>query len=80
MSLPDRIIIVGGRLKMADGTSLRVYLKQWQESNAISDGTKVNVVLRDKLLPHAAIENPQYRRVNLSKIKLSPGDELALAS
>jgi len=43
MNTPQRIIIIDGRLKMADGSSLKAYLKEWQDKTDLKDGAFVNI-------------------------------------
>ena len=43
MTLPDRIIIEDGELKMRDGSDLKEYVKQWQSKAGIQNGTAVNI-------------------------------------
>ena len=43
MTLPDRIIIEDGELKMCDGSDLKEYVKQWQTDQGIQNGTAVNI-------------------------------------
>jgi len=40
----ERMIITDGRIKMADGSSLRAYLKTSQSILNLSDGDFVNVI------------------------------------
>lgn len=49
--LPKKIIIEDGLLKMADGSSLREYLRDYQKRRSLPDGDVVNLVSREDLAP-----------------------------
>ena len=52
MKTPKRIIIIDGRLKMADGSSLRAYLKALQKKRKIKNGTPFNIIDHEGLKLH----------------------------
>lgn len=43
MKIPEKLKIEDGHLKCIDGSSLRQYLKKWQQENNIEDGQSVNI-------------------------------------
>lgn len=51
MKLPKEIVIADGRLKMADGSSLRKCLIKWQDGNPklLPNGSFVNIIEHSKL-------------------------------
>lgn len=43
-TIPKRMILVKGRIKMADGSSLHAYLKEWQKKTKAKDGAAINMM------------------------------------
>lgn len=64
-SLPSRIIIKDGRLKMKDGSSLRAYLDDFQKRNKVSDGAFVNI------FDHASLDAAHWKRIIDDELLLS---------
>lgn len=48
--LNDRLRIVKGKLVMDDGSSVKEYLKAWQQRVGIPDNTPVNLLEHDDLI------------------------------
>jgi hypothetical protein len=48
--LPKKIIIEDGLLKMADGSSLQEYLRDYQKRASLPDGDFVNLMSREELV------------------------------
>ena len=47
MELPNRLVIAEGEIKMADGSDLKTYLKNWQQIYKIDNATPVVIHTRE---------------------------------
>jgi hypothetical protein len=79
-----RIVIRDGKLQMADGSSLRAYLREWQSKTGTRDGAFINCLPHSLMVRWAKARKDQDRKTSEYRpVKLTlsgTGEELALAS
>jgi hypothetical protein len=66
MTVISDLVIVDGELKMSDGSDVKTYLRSWQDSQLIFNGTPVNILDSKTLqcmsndLRAAGFQTPEY--------------------